>query len=394
MGKEKKTILAVYIASFFSLLNYLPSTLLGNLYNWFSEIDQSIVVLLFTAPSLISTVCSMVLGGFLHRANKKIMLLAGLSANLLGGAIILITAGQSFPLALVGMGLSGLAFALLMTTGNAVLSEVCAPDKVAASMGINLAIGTAGSMVFSPLAGFLAADGNWVRAYWLFLAIIPAILLVFALYSCEAKNAQNEYDATGKGLAQIPKEATIKYAKLIIPEFLYLVGIQVWALNTSDYVINQAGIGSSAEAGIMSTLSSVGGLLGGALLVPIIRKLFGGNAVPVGMLVYAACISTLALGTHSILLLYICSLLSMLFHQPTYSIAMSVAGKVLPGGLGIGIFTGALGAAGFLATYILNGIASLFGGAYNTRFWVGVVLICVAALLLWPQMRRYEKEIE
>ncbi len=391
------TVIAIFIAALFQFLYYFPQFLLADIYNWYSTISQDIVVLMMNAPSLISTIACMLMPAILKRLNKKLLIVSGLGINLFGGILIVTTAGKFFAASLTGCVLSGLAGAILSTTANVALMEASETDEESVrNIAICSAIGGGGTLLFSPLAGALAQDGNWVRSYWLFLAIIPALILVFALYRSPAKKNTDSSTFTPETATENKPTKLSTFVNLkgfLIIFFLYFifnVAIKAYQQNYSTYIVTEKAIGTSMEASLISTIGSAAMLIGGFFFSGLAVKWFKQYTVTVGWLIYAAALLIFAVGVTSLPVIYAASFIRMFFYQATYGCCVNAIGKAAPGGTGVSLLTAGGSIASFVGGYIVDGLANLFGG-YYARFWVGAIMMIICAIVIIPIMKKSEK---
>lgn len=372
---------AIYIASFLSYYYFFPQILLGSIYAWFSDISQSVVVLMMTLPTLSMGMLSLVMSTFLGKANKKLMLLIGLVLIIAGGGIILANQGASFGISLVAAVLPAFGYTIIINTASVALVELN-PDDGPGVIGVNNAVGCVGMMILSKVGGMMAADGNWVRPYWLTLLVVLPVIAVIFLYPSELAAPAKTAQAGGaqKPKAAISGENVKRFLMIAIPFFLYTLGITAWNNNLSDYIINVRQIGTAAQAGNASSLSSFAGLLGGFFMVRLISKTLKTKTVPICLLLIGASFLTMALNTDQIMLLYLTSFLFMVFFQPVTSMNFASVGKAMAAGAAVPLLRTIQSFTNFLGPYIMTALAAPFGGSIPVKAMIGIIMIVIAAL--------------
>lgn len=391
MLKQKGSTMAVasvFMAGFFSYYVFFTNSLLGTYYNWFSDLPQSVVILLSTVPSLLQCLTSLLLGPILLKANKKAVMIFSMLCCIVGGLGIVLTGGYSFAVTMVCLILEAMGYTITINTSGAILVELN-PGKSAELIGKNNAIGALGNMILTPIAGQLAATGVWSRVYYLpLLSILPLIALILFYHPAQMASDAAAGGKQTQAQKAITKEGIIRFVLIAIPFIFYTVGVQAWNQNFSSYIIVERQIGTAAEASMVSTFASAAGMLSGWFFVGPAKKLLKTFCVPVCLLGLAASFLTLAFGTNSLYLLYMSGFLFMTFFSPVTSSNFAVASKTLHAGFAISILRAIQSLATFASPYIINGIAAIFGDSIPTRMQCGIVMIVIAAVAFFPIMKK------
>lgn len=394
-GKLNNNIIAVFIASFFSFHIYIAMALLASLYAAFPDVNPNLVILMYSAPSLFSAFLSLAIGTFITKVNKKALLLTGMGLIILCGVLIVFTNGSSFPVALAGVLSCGAGYAIIMTCGNTILMESSAPEDAPQMIAINSAVGCVGGIAIMALSGILAKN-NWVNAYWLCFPVILSFIAVMLLYKTPVKSAEAAADISGSPAGGAAQAATryLGLFMMVVVCFLFVNFCTAsWNANYATYVMVDKGIGTTVETGLISTLASVGGALGGFFLAGPFIKSLKAWACPIAMLFVPATCLMGALGVSSIYVLYIGAVIFMMFYQVVYATMVTTAGGLYPGGSGVSFVQGALGIGGFLAPYIINAIAGPMGGTTSTKFMVGILFEIVALILAVPVLKKSREKL-
>ena len=344
-SKLNRNTLAIYIASFLSYQIFITAIILASLYAAFPDVSPNLVILMYSAPSLVSALLSLVMGTFIAKANKKLMLLTGMALIVIGGAAIVFTNGGSFALCLVSAILIGAGYAVITTTANVLLIENNAPEDAPKAIATNAAIGCLGNIILMFLAGVLA-QSNWTHAYYLCFPVIISLVIVAVLYKNPEKNAAA---AAGADAAAWAEAAQAQPAQ----KYIGLFSLVIVAFVAGPFI-----------------------------------KALKNMAAPVAMLLVALPCIMGGLGVNSIVVLYIAAFAFMVFYQVVYSVMISTAGKLFPGGAGVSICQGVLGIGAFFAPYILSFCAAPFGGTMTAKFWAGVIFILIAIVISIPVLKQ------
>ncbi len=391
MKNINKNIIALYIASLFSYQFMMAPGLLGSMYADFPELSQNVVVLLFSAPAFISAAVSLIISPLMNRLNKKLMLISGMCTIILAGGLIVFTGGQSFPISLAGSIFTGIGYALILSTTNTLLVENSAPGEGSKAVGINMAVGCLGAMVLTSVSGVLAANGHWSDAYYLCFPVVVSLVLFILLYRDDKQAiaaVEPESDAAVE-VTSTSGSAKKNVGLFILVQIVFLfmmLTATAWTSNFSSYVLDN-GIGTAANSGMIATMGSLGGVLGGFLFTGFAVKKLGKLTVPVCLLFVAAPCVAGALGVRSIAVIYICAIIFMLFFQPVYSVIAESSGRLFPGP-GVSIVSSVQGFSQFVGPYFATFAGSLLGNTQRERFIVGIITAIIGAIIALPVMRR------
>ena len=390
MKSLNRNTLAIYIASFFSYHMYIPSALLASFYAWYPSVDPNLVILVYSAPMLVSALLALALGAVMPKLNKKLAMLVGLGVIIVAGCMVVFTHGGSFPLALTATILTGVGYAVVLNVTNTLLVELD-PASSSKTIAINAAVGCIGSMILTYGAGVLAKDGDWTRAYWLCFPVVITFLLVLFLYRAPKGQTVAQPAAGGAQAQPAAPAGKANYGLFVAVVLIFLLGMignTAWNANFSSYVIDVVQIGTTVETGMLSTLASLGGIVGGMVFAGLAFKYLKNMTVSMCLLLTMLPRVAALLGINNIVVLYVCAFLFMMFFQPVYGAITASAGKLVPGGMGVSAIGAAMGLGGFVAPYILSGIASVMGGTILNQFAVGCVFTVIGVVIAVPAMRK------
>lgn len=390
MRTLNRNTIAILTASLVSTPMYIAPALLDSMYAWFSDINQNVVILLYTAPFLASALIAFVLGPVISRSNKKTIIIWGLSSIITGGVFIVFIGGSFFPFAAVGSIFCGIGYALILNATNTLLVEI-SPVNAAATVAMNTAASALGNMVTMALAGVLARDGNWTRAYLLCFPAIVALILFVILFR---DNHRDNSSAQQPISADISQQALFagnnggSFILILLIFFLLMIANMNWSTNYSTYVISEKHMGTTVQTGLLSTTSSLGAAIGGFFLAGIVTSRLKRWTVPVCMLIMAVRQICFIMGTESMLVLYITALTAMAVYPSIHGEITATAGKLIPGGAGVVAINAIQGLSGFVIPYILNFIGIFGDGTTTIQFETGLICLLAGVAIAVPVMHR------
>ncbi|MGA5691474.1 MFS transporter [Cytobacillus pseudoceanisediminis] len=270
----------VYLTSFTAWFFVVPLVVYGYITNSFPG-QGSLTILMMTLPSLFAMVGGFAAIPLTRIMSKKSIVIVALCLSLCGGLIIRFMGTSSLTIALIGAAITGIPAGLLPSVNNVVLPNI-APEKLREKViGFNYAMLTLGMVIVTALSGFLAADGDWVRAYSVFYIIIPIITIVIFFYPRVKDNTTQDIALTTNTepkerndsslisvLSSVPKFVIALLIVRFIAGFFYM-GIP---LNASEYFINERDINSSL-VGMGASIANFFAIFGTAFVFIWLRKL-------------------------------------------------------------------------------------------------------------------------
>jgi MFS family permease len=292
----------VYLTSFASWFFVVPLVVYGYITNSFPG-QSSLTVLMMTLPSLFAMVGGFAAIPLARIMSKKSIVIVSLCLNLSGGLIIIFMGTSSLTFALIGAAITGIPAGLLPSVNNVVLPNI-APEKLREKViGFNYAMLTLGMVIVTALSGFLASDGDWVRAYNVFYIIIPIIIIAIFFYPRVNDNTTQDIALTTNTepkegtdpslisvLFSVPKFVIALLIVRFISGFFYM-GIP---LNASEYFINERDINSSM-VGMGASIANFFAIFGTAFVFIWLKKLKGFSLMMALVLCALAGIASLTL---------------------------------------------------------------------------------------------------
>lgn len=264
-------IIIALLASFgVCSMGLLLTPAIYNLSVFYTGISYGNVSMLATIPSLMSMGVSFLLSTKLQeKIRHKWALAFGLLLFLLGGLFPFFT--ESFALAVVARFVFGLGYGIIYNQTNIIMIKLFSGKKLdwLLSMG---SIMTNVICMLSIIVGGFISDIN-IRMIWLLHAIAAFPLIMVLLYLPEPEtDPSSEPGKTG---------TSIKRNSTRIPLYIYLISLgfglsymvsKTVMLCIPSVIINE-GIGTAAITGVLLALNRSGGLVGGAIYIPMHRIL-------------------------------------------------------------------------------------------------------------------------
>lgn len=219
------------------------------------------IMMIASVPGMTSLVGTLSTGA-LHRHVSQKSIAAGANVVFILQAIGIIIFHKNYYAVLLARGIFGIAQGMLMTVSGSLVATHHADEKERNYvMGMRATFQNAGGMLFSFLAGIVAAEFGWQNAFWLYLlCIIPIMLTMFFLPQDQRAEKTAEKKKGGNGRLKASPEAAI----LAVLAFLAMLACYTFNLNISSKVQQSLGL-TAAESGAAIMLSSFGGVLAGII---------------------------------------------------------------------------------------------------------------------------------
>ena len=381
MTNEKKAAISTGFTMFPTMILLVTTTVLAYIMQAYPTVAPSTVALLMTIPSLVSTAVSFLAGFIANKISHRLIVTFGMSCMFACGIIMYFGGGTApFSLLILGVVLLGIGMGCNSVMTGTIVSLHMPREKIGSQMGMNNAVRNVGSMLLTAAAGVLAVS-RWQNAYLVYLVFIP-IIIVAAILTPEMPEEARQAAASQRGeqkeKARIP---SIIWVISLLGSVFYL-GQYVFSLNISNYIVNVYQLGTSAQAGLVTSVYTLGGVLGG-LTFRWWSKAFKGMASAAVYLLAAAGLLITAFVTNSLAGAFAGAVLTG--YGATFSSTFcmqQVALHLSPRQRSIGssIYFGCTGVAAFLTTYIINGLASFIGGSMTANFIMGAVICGICAL--------------
>ena len=287
---------------------------------------------------------------------------------------------------LVGLGIASGSFGIIM----AAFARNVSPQNRSFVFGIGTAAGSAGMMVFSPLAVAMIAKLGWQDTLvWMsaMMLVIPLLAIPLRGNSSTSKISQAEFDQT---IGEALREAFAHSSYLLLTAGFFVCGFQV-AFITAHFpaYINDIGIEAkwAAMALMLIGLFNIGGSLASGVIGQYAPKqkflalIYIGRSIavtaflllpqtPASVVIFACVMGVLWLSTV----------------PPTNALVAIMFGTRYLGMLG-GIVFLSHQIGSFLGVW-LGGYLRDQTGSYDIVWWLGVALGILAAIVHWPIAER------
>ena len=305
-------------------------------------------------------------------------------ARVLGVAFAVFLAWRKVPL--IGviicsslLGIPGGTIASANPTVLAIVAPLNLRDKV---LGWHNSLMMLGMATFQLLGGIFGETGRFQDGYKTVLILIPILVLVILFYPNVDKDRSLAQAAGGAQETETVPARDGKFPMVAVGMLLlYLFGAifwNAWFMNYSDYIVNEAQLGTTAMAGVIGSLCSVAGTVSGLVVAFWIK----------------------ATKRFSMTLAFILCGVAMLLPQLTQSAAGCYAGGILcqffnlivVSGLttylglattgknattAMSLLAGIEGSGVFLCGYIVPVVGNLFGGGAGMNIMVSGIILMV-----------------
>ena len=244
---------------------------------------------------------------------------------------------------------------------------------------------TMGPAVGALLGGVFAKTGRFQDGYKTVLVLLPILILVLLFYpNVDREPTKDVLNADIS--AAVPTAEPERFPKVAVGLLLvYGIGSifwNAWYMNYSDYIVNEAQLGTSAMAGMIGSLCSVAGTVSGLVVAFWIRAtkkfsislafILGGAAMLLPQL------------TQSAIGCYAGGILCQFFNLIIGSGLTTYLGLVTTGknaATALSLLAGFEGSGVFLCGYIVPLVGNLFGGGAGTNILVsGIIMMGIGIL--------------
>lgn len=268
MSKQNKAVFAACAASLIGMANMVTMSVLAYIYQAYPEVPQSQVALILLIPSLVGIFVAFLIGPVSAVVPKKILLIfASLCVACSGGIFYFFGGNCPIGLLLLASALLGFVQGTMASVPSAIISENSTPDVREKLLGYQTAALNGGSLFMSVLGGILGAT-RWQNAYLVLFLAIPVLLVVLLVLPMDHPVRIEKKTASGQ---KIPGRVYLICAHFA----LMFVCFYTFGVNISTYIITEYQLGTSAQAGIVSALQTICGVIAGIVfgrIVTILKK--------------------------------------------------------------------------------------------------------------------------
>lgn len=263
-GLNKKQMIGIFAFCFTSMLSNITMGVLAYIMQGYPDVNPTTVSQILTTPALVGTAYAFCVG-FLHKKipAKYLLILAQVCVFAYGMIFLFLGGTAPIGVLIAAAGLLGIGQGSNNTLLAIVLAEAC-PDesKRGGILGICMSVMNVGGVIMTNVGGILAAT-RWQNAYLAFFVVAVSIVLQLMFLP---KGAFKASPAPASGEQKKEKTAIpMKVWLICINYFFFFLALYVYGTNVSEYVITTYQLGSSVEAGLATSMVTVGGIFAGAL---------------------------------------------------------------------------------------------------------------------------------
>lgn len=364
----------------------MPSVILALIGRSFPERGDS-VSLVLTLPAVVAMVTSFLIAPLLMKFSKKVLALASIALGFLSGMLVILFGAHSFGMLLVASVMIGITAGSIPSITNTLLTMHTTQENRARIIGYNVSFGAVGNTIFMLLAGALSRDGNWIHSYYTYFLIIPLFLFVLWKLPMDRPSTVQTTTQDENRSEQPAENSTVPpYIYIMFVSFVLLTcSFYIWTLRYSSYVITEFKLGTSMEAGLVSSTYTCICIITGFLVQPWFR-VFRKFSVPVAMLICGAGMLIPVFTTGSIAGLFVSGILYGLGATISIASTYSMIGLIIPKqktGFFMSLFNGGYNLGKFCSQYLAM-LAVLIFGNFLGNFRMAAIGCIVAACIGTP----------
>ncbi|UYO64147.1 MFS transporter [Acetobacterium wieringae] len=361
------TILAM---AFFGMGVGTITPALNAIFVQFSDLPITTLLLVSTLPSLTVIPATLIAGSVAgSKVKYRTLAVLGMTLFVLGGVAPYFA--TDFSVILIERAVFGIGLGIMSPLANSLVMGVYEGDKVATMTGMVTLAMNIGGMVLQFMGGYFAGIG-WNYSFLPHaLGIISLLLVIFFL----PEPAQAPVTAETQ---KAPKEKLpVKLFIIVLVYGIYTLSVYPMLVNMSTLIVER-GMGTTATAGIVLALLTIGGMVAGSVFGKLF-KISGRFIMAVGyalatigfaLVVFASNIALLSVGVFI-------EGFAMSTLIPASMMLISMTVKPSQMALGVSFFMAGMNLFGFLSTYWIGAIAGITGDAVTAPIAVSVAVTTV-----------------
>lgn len=376
-GVNKKSMIGIFAFCFTAMLTNITMGIVAYIIQDYAAmgVDPTLVQNLMTMPAVIGTFYAFCVGTLHKKIPAKFLMLLSQGCMFAYGMVFLFLGGKcSIYVLLAAAGLAGVGMGSNNTLLAIALAEaVPDPAKRGGILGICMSVMNVAGVIFTNIGGMLAVS-DWNNAYLPFFAVAISMAIQFLFLPL----GKNEGEAAPAADAGAKKEKIKLPTKVWIISghyFIFFLALYVFGLNVSELVITTYELGTSAQAGLASSMVSVGGIVAG-MLYGAYSKVLKKFTVPV-LMGFTVVGLVIPLVIKNIFAIYFCGFLLGLAMMGANPYIMGLLAEVAPGEMyskALSIFSGFMNGGMMVAVTVIAFITNLICGDPThvpTKFIVG-----------------------
>jgi MFS family permease len=378
MGKNENLIKLAILAVFFvPFSTQIVTPGIQTIANVFPDVPFTTIALIITLPSLMTIFFSLLAGKIAGTVmSTKSVTVIGLVLLVLGGTAPYFL--NSLPAILVCRGIFGIGVGLLVPLGATLVFSFFDGEARESLMGLGTVSMNTGGIVFAMLGGWVATFG-WQNIFLIHL--IGIILLILVVLFLPKQEIQTQAKPDTNNVAVEKDKLPLAAYGIMFLVFLLMLLVYPVLTNMSTVIINE-NIGTAAAAGIVITMYTVGGIIGGAVFAKLSR-LAKGLTATTAIIIVAVGLAFITYG-NSLLLLIIGSTLAGIgfgVYLPHFYMLMGKACKPSVTAFGMSLIMVGANIGLFLSPYFYAIIAQVTGQT-GLRFPFLFAMVCYIIIAL------------
>ena len=376
---ELRILICVLLSAFaygLQIVGIMP--VMGLLTEQYTNYSADAIRFLQTVPYFLTIVGALLVGKLSNKYGEKKLLTTGLLSIGITGVLPFFT--SAYPIVLLSRMLSGFGFGIASPVITSVIARFIEPARRATYTGMIVVGMGLGAMIENILGGILAG----VSARTFFLIYLIAVAAAIGDWIVLPK--------TEPVAAALPEKKSVKeswnYGMMIwmlcMASFMHTLFINAYNTNISIYIMENI-TRSTSVTGTVTALNSAFALMTGLLFGKILNT-FGKLTLPMSILSAAAGYAVIMF-VPGLAGAYIGSALcgislSSFMACCSFLISVTVSQDKVAGAGGVFSIFGSAG--GFIAPFVLGGIASLIGGnTASNQFLAGMGGMLILAVVMY-----------
>ncbi|MBC3797328.1 MFS transporter [Acetobacterium tundrae] len=374
------SIFTIMALAFFGMGVGTITPALNAIFVQFNTLPITTLLLVSTLPSLLVIPATIVAGSVAgSKVKYKTLAILGMTLFVLGGVAPYFA--TDFTVILIERAVFGIGLGIMSPLANSLVMGLYEGDKLATMTGIVTLAMNIGGMILQYMGGYFASIG-WNYSFLPHgLGIISLIMVIFFL----PEPAQAPVTVQTE---LVPKEKLpLKVWITVLVYGIFTLTIYPMLVNMSTLIVNR-GLGTTATAGIVLAIFTIGGMLAGSVFGKLFKisnrfVLALGFAIAVAgslVVVYAGNVYILSVGAFL-------GGFAMSTLIPGCMMIIGMTAKPAQMAFAVSLFFAGMNLFGFLSTYWIGAIAGITGDAVTAPILVsgGVqAVFCLLYLVVNP----------
>jgi MFS family permease len=370
MNKGNISSVIAIMSIFFVLMGVgILTPAIQNIAEAFPDIPFTTILLISTLPSLFIVPSSIISGALAgSKVKYRTLVITGSIIFAIAGSISY--AQNDFTIILVSRAIFGIGLGIIFPLGSALVLKLFDGQQRANMLGASNVVMNIGGIALQ-MGGALLCAISWRYTFLAHLIALLTLLLVIFLLP------EPEQNITETNVPKVKMPVGVYIISFLVA--FNTVLLTPMLLNMSTIIITDK-LGNAANAGVVLSSFTVGGMVGGAIFGNV-NKIIGRFALGVGLIIGGIGLAIVYFA-HSLMLLTIGALIIGIGAFTVIPAAMMTLGKIVPPagfGTASGILMAFLNLGGFISPFYMSLLVSV-SGRTDVRF--PVLFGCLAAVLL------------